>query len=168
MFRNSLQPLLFPLCKILLFPLCFICIVFSLLFISSFILFPLTVLFFPSYLWPSILEVLKSGFFTFPSLQILSDVLLDTSSCDSVFSLFPVILLSCFYVNFSILGSFSCLRHFLNHWPQLDFTLSHLALKSQQVQSVLFFRTLNMVVSQQLGFPSASLVQRFRLQPSLF
>ena len=28
------------------------------------------------------LEVLKSGFFTFPSLQILSNVLLATSSCD--------------------------------------------------------------------------------------
>lgn len=44
------------------------------------------------------LEVLKSGFFTFPSLQILSNVLLATSSCDSVLSLFPVILLSCFSV----------------------------------------------------------------------
>ena len=36
----------------------------------------------------SILEVLKSGFFTFPSLQILSNVLLATSSCDCFIS-FP-------------------------------------------------------------------------------
>lgn len=67
-----------------MFPLCFIPIIFSLLLISSFTLFPIIgVFFFFSLNYDQVfLEVLKSGFFTFPSLQILSNVLLATSSCD--------------------------------------------------------------------------------------